>query len=108
MSYRKFKGTLCITDLIEKLQSGKFWGFTSDKNGKSYVGIEVFANEEPDQYGNSCTIRLSLKKEFFEDAVAKKAQYIANLKDDTPQQQQTKQEEKQSKSFGDIEFKSPF
>lgn len=65
-------GSICVSD-IDKKRLEK-----SQKNGKLYLPIVVWLNEEPDQYGNSASIQMGQTKE--ERARKEKAKYIGNLK----------------------------
>jgi len=51
---------------------------TSEKNGKKYLNISVWINDEPDQYNNNGSIQVSQTKEEREAEVKKL--YIGNLK----------------------------
>lgn len=97
-------GSICIDTLfngkIQTGQNGKRYVciddlsdhpfLKSESNGKSYVGVTVWVNDTPDNYGNDASIQLSQKKE---DRQAKvKPQYIGKLKKNLPvdrTQQQT-------------------
>lgn len=98
---QRFTGAICITDLLAKLKSGKFYGFTSEHNGKKYIAIDAWLRDTPDQYGNSLSVRLSLKKEYFNDPTAKKEQYIANMKLDDRSQNNYNQGGQNQNDFGD-------
>lgn len=74
---KSFYGSMCHSDYMEMLKSGKFKGMKSDKSGKVYVNIQVWENDEPDQFGNSMSIKLVAKDEFKDE---KPKSFIANLK----------------------------
>lgn len=88
-------GSICIEDAfgphISQSQDGRKWipvdalqsgPFQVGKNGKHYLGVSVWVNDELDTYGNSASISLSQTKEERE-AKAKRI-YIGNLKRNTP------------------------
>ena len=65
-------GSICLTDIPkEKITK-------SEKNGKIYLNINVFINDEPDQYNNNGAIAIQQSKEERE-AKAKRV-YIGNVK----------------------------
>lgn len=93
-------GSVCLEDIfsgqIAKGQDGSSWvnldqlrgaAHQVGKNGKHYVNIGIWINDEPDQYQNIAGITLAQSKE---DREAKaKRTYIGNLKyAQAPQQQQ--------------------
>lgn len=55
-------GSICLTDLVDQAQKGHS-AFSRGKNGKVYVSITEWINDEPDQYGNDCSFQLNSKKE---------------------------------------------
>ena len=55
-------GSLCLTDLIEQAQKAHS-AFTRGKNGKVYVNITQWLNDEADQYGNDASFQLNSSKE---------------------------------------------
>jgi len=72
---KKYYGSICFTDLHEALKQGHSAG-NKGKNGKIYVDVNLWINDEKDQYGNDASIQLNAKK----DSTDKKL-YIANLKE---------------------------
>lgn len=77
--------SICITDLLEQANK-KHSAFTRGKNGKIYVNIRQWINDEDDQYGNISSLLLSSSKE-------KKDQegkiYVGNAKLSKVQEQAT-------------------
>ena len=63
MSSLLFGGSICITDLLDKIKSGHSSFSKSIKNGKVYSNILVWVNEEKDEFGNNISIQLSSSKE---------------------------------------------
>jgi len=93
-------GSICLEDVfsgqVMKGQDGRSYiclealqgaAHQVGKNGKHYVNIGVWINDEADQYGNNAGITLSQSKEDREAKV--KRTYIGNLRyNSAPQQQQ--------------------
>lgn len=85
-------GSICLEDLfvnqiavgkngkhyicVEDLKSGAF--NKSVKNGKTYIGIGFWANDEPDEYQNIGGI--SLQQSVAEREAQQKKHYIGNMK----------------------------
>lgn len=63
MSSQLFGGSICITELMEKVKSGHSAFSKSIKNGKVYCNILVWVNEEKDEFGNNISLQLSSTKE---------------------------------------------
>lgn len=74
---KMYYGSICHTDYMEMIKTGKFRGQKSEKNGKIYVNVTFWVNEFPDQYGNDGSIKLNLKEEFKDERMN---QYIGNVK----------------------------
>jgi hypothetical protein len=80
-------GSICVTDLIDAYQKGHSAFTRSAKNGKVYVNINEWINEDTDEYGNHGSISLSSFKnkdkdmrEADEKLMGKKHTYIGNVK----------------------------
>lgn len=54
--------SVSLTDMVEKAKLGHS-AFTRGKNGKVYVALTLWNNDEPDQYGNHMSIQLNSQKE---------------------------------------------
>lgn len=65
MSAQSFYGSLDITTLVE-MYHAKHSSMTIGKNGKVYANINVWANEEPDKFGDHLSIQLNSTKEGLE------------------------------------------
>lgn len=63
MSSQLFGGSICITDLMDKIKSGHSSFSKSIKNQKVYSNILIWVNEEKDEFGNNVSIQLSSSKE---------------------------------------------
>lgn len=55
-------GSICLTDLMEKAKEGHS-AFMRGQNGKVYVNILQWYNDEADKFGNTVSIQLNSKKE---------------------------------------------
>jgi hypothetical protein len=67
-----YNGSICLTDIPKEKIT------TSEKNGKKYLNINVWVNDENDQYGNIGSIQLSQSKA--EREAGEKKVYIGNIK----------------------------
>ena len=67
-----YNGSICLTDIPKEKIT------TSEKNGKKYLNINVWVNDELDQYGNIGSIQLSQSKA--EREASEKKVYIGNIK----------------------------
>jgi hypothetical protein len=80
MANRNFYGSINITDLMDHLKE-KHSAFVKGQNGKIYCNISVWLNEEPDQYDNIMSIKLSATKEAIEKDKEQGKIYIGNCKE---------------------------
>jgi hypothetical protein len=71
-----FGGSICLTELNEQARNGHS-AFSKANNGKIYVNILTWINEEADEYGNTMSHQLSSTKEMREK---EKKVYIGNSK----------------------------
>ena len=67
-----YTGSICLSD-IDKTKIAK-----SEKNGKLYLSVDIWVNEQPDQYGNIGSINVRQSKE--EREAKEKKTYIGNFK----------------------------
>jgi hypothetical protein len=56
-------GSMCLSDLSEQFKAGHPAFSKSEKNGKVYVNVTVWVNDEADQYGNHAALQLSKPKD---------------------------------------------
>jgi ACT domain-containing protein len=70
-------GSICLTDIPKEKIT------VSEKNGKKYLNIVIWINDEPDKYGNDASIQVSQLKE--ERESKQKAVYIGNAKSQNKQ-----------------------
>jgi hypothetical protein len=66
MENRLFIGSLCLSDLNAKAKEGHS-AFSKASNGKIYVNVNLWHNEEPDQYEKVAKIQLSKPKDSKEE-----------------------------------------
>ena len=74
MSKRMY-GSICLSDLSAAYKAGHPGISKSEKNGKIYVNLTVWINDQPDQYGNDAGVQISQNKDYAEKPI-----YIGNLK----------------------------
>ena len=67
-----YNGSICLSEIPKDKVT------TSEKNGKKYLNINVWVNDELDQYGNIGSIQLSQSKA--ERESGEKKVYIGNIK----------------------------
>jgi hypothetical protein len=67
-----YTGSICLSD-IDKTKIAK-----SEKNGKLYLSVDIWVNEQPDNYGNIGSINVRQSKE--EREAKEKKTYIGNFK----------------------------
>ena len=82
-------GSINFDDLLNQLKTGNIeTQIVTRKDGTTFrsVNINVWVNDTEDQYGNTASVQLQLKKEIREKG--EKAPYIGNLKLNTPKVQE--------------------
>lgn len=57
-----FTGSICLSDLITKAKEGHS-AFSKANNGKMYVNIKMWENDQPDKFGNTISIQLNSTQE---------------------------------------------
>ena len=62
MESKLFLGSICLSELNQKAKEGHP-AFTKSENGKIYVNVVLWHNEEPDQYGKVAQLQLSKLKD---------------------------------------------
>lgn len=72
-------GSLCVDDIINALKNGHSAFSKSAKNGKTYMAIKQWVNDEEDQYGRHSSVSLNSDKSAPQEERAKNI-YIGNLK----------------------------
>lgn len=72
-------GSICFDDLVAALRAGHTAFSRSEKNGKVYIAIKEWVNDDPDQFGNHASILLNSTKTAPAEETAKKI-YLGNLK----------------------------
>lgn len=71
-------GSLDFSKLLELAKSGNK-AFSRAENGKIYLNLNVWINDEKDKYGNSASMQTS-----FKDATKEEKIYFGNLKANEP------------------------
>lgn len=73
--------SICLTDLVDMANKGHSAFTRSEKNGKIYVNVTMWINDEPDQYQNNGSFQLNPHKDKKEADVAKFGKcYVGNAK----------------------------
>jgi hypothetical protein len=78
----RINSSLCLTDLGDKYRAGHS-AFSKGNNGKIYVNITSWINDEPDKFGNDVSHQLNSKQDQRE---AEGKVYVGNGKTATLQQ----------------------
>jgi len=65
-------GSICLSDIPKDKMT------KSEKNGKVYVNVNIYVNDEADQFGNDGSISVTQSKQEREQKV--KRVYIGNVK----------------------------
>ncbi len=84
---QSFYGSIDFTKLIEKAKAGDK-AFTKTENGKIYLNVRVWVNDEQDNYGNIASFQSNFKGAQKEDKF-----YFGNLKESKPIEQEIKSED---------------
>jgi hypothetical protein len=71
-------GSIDMSKLLEQAKSGNK-AFTKNENGKIYLNVRVYVNDEVDKYGNCASFQSNFKGATKEDKF-----YFGNLKESTP------------------------
>ena len=79
MSEKKsYYGSIDFSKLLEQAKAGNK-AFTKNENGKIYLNVKVWVNDELDKYGNVASFQSNFKGATKEDKF-----YFGNLKESTP------------------------
>lgn len=70
-----FNGSICLSELNEAAKKGHSAFSKSEKNGKIYVNLTMWENDNPDKYDNTVSLQLNPKKDSGDDK-----SYIGNFK----------------------------
>lgn len=73
-----FYGSIDFSKLLEQAKSGNK-AFTKNENGKIYLNVRVWVNDEEDKFGNIASFQSNFKGAQKEDKF-----YFGNLKESTP------------------------
>jgi hypothetical protein len=72
-----YYGSIDFTKLLEQAKAGNK-AFTKNENGKIYLNVRVYVNDEVDKYGNCASFQSNFKGATKEDKF-----YFGNLKEST-------------------------
>ena len=72
-------GSICLDDILAALKGSHSAFSKSEKNGKTYIALKQWVNEDEDQYGNHSSISLNSDKNASAQEKEKKW-YIGNMK----------------------------
>lgn len=76
-------GSIDFSKLLEEAKKGNK-AFSRSNNGKIYLNVNVWINDEKDQYGNIASIQTT-----FKDATKEDKFYIGNFKESAPKDLET-------------------
>ena len=76
-----FYGSIDFSKLLEQAKAGNK-AFTKTENGKIYLNLRVYVNDEVDKFGNIASLQSNFKGAQKEDKF-----YFGNLKESTPMEQ---------------------
>src|SRR5689334_14935303 len=58
-SIGRISASICVTDLVNQVKAGHSAANIGKTNGKVYVNVTVWLNDEPDKFGNNCSFQLN-------------------------------------------------
>ncbi|GEN74114.1 hypothetical protein [Chryseobacterium lathyri] len=78
---QSYFGSIDFDKLMTDLKAGRLKTYRTE-SGKRLVNINIYVNDNPDQYGNIASVSVPLKEEFHTEENGKKINklYIGNLK----------------------------
>jgi hypothetical protein len=75
---QSYYGSIDFTKLIEQAKSGNK-AFSKSENGKIYLNVRMYVNDEVDKFGNIASFQSNFKGATKEDKF-----YFGNMKESTP------------------------
>ena len=75
---QSYYGSIDFSKLIEQAKSGNN-AFTKSENGKIYLNVRMYVNDEVDKFGNIASFQSNFKGATKEDKF-----YFGNMKESTP------------------------
>ena len=75
---QSYYGSIDFSKLIEQAKSGNK-AFTKSENGKIYLNVRMYVNDEVDKYGNVASFQSN-----FKGATKEEKFYFGNMKESTP------------------------
>ena len=79
---QSYYGSIDFSKLIEQAKSGNK-AFTKSENGKIYLNVRMYVNDEVDKFGNIASFQSNFKGATKEDKF-----YFGNMKESTPMEAQ--------------------
>jgi hypothetical protein len=75
---QSYYGSIDFSKLIEQAKSGNK-AFSKSENGKIYLNVRMYVNDEVDKYGNVASFQSN-----FKGATKEEKFYFGNMKESTP------------------------
>lgn len=91
-------GSIDFSKLLELAKKGDK-AFSKHENGKIYLNVKVWINDEKDQFGNDASIQTS-----FKDASKEERHYFGNMKLSEPTQQPIQEGSDEIPEIDDLPF----
>jgi hypothetical protein len=79
---QSYYGSIDFSKLIEQAKSGNK-AFSKSENGKIYLNVRMYVNDEVDKFGNIASFQSNFKGATKEDKF-----YFGNMKESTPMEAQ--------------------
>lgn len=79
---QSYYGSIDFSKLIEQAKSGNK-AFSKSENGKIYLNVRMYVNDEVDKFGNVASFQSNFKGATKEDKF-----YFGNMKESTPMEAQ--------------------
>ena len=98
-------GSINFDELLAQIRTGTInTEIVTRKNGETFrsVSLNIWVNDQEDQYGNIASVQLQLKKENRDKG--EKSPYIGNLKQHTPKVQEGTAEDFPKEEGDDLPF----
>lgn len=91
-------GSIDFSKLLELAKKGDK-AFSKHENGKIYLNVKVWINDEKDQFGNDASIQTA-----FKDATKEERHYFGNMKLSEPTQQPLQEGSDEIPEIDDLPF----
>lgn len=102
---KSYYGSIDYDKLLNDLKAGRLKTYKNEK-GTRYINVQVYLNDQPDQFGQHGSLAVPLKEEFHTEVAGKKQNklYIGNLKESTPKISEATAEDFQDGDEDDVPF----